>query len=292
MWKTAATIISALVVLGGLLLRLPWTALDWTGRVLTMLDSPQTFARFVDWISAHPIIAVDFGPWILMTAGLGSLVITHRSYFSRLTTKLRQIKPQPLEQSEAGKAATPLLETPVVEAKPKPASFRELFDNDFKHLKITKEIPVGSLKGATDYTIPIHLMLDYTAGAKFLVVFLKRNTNGFASGMLVLNEMDYILETMDDISIQTRIPGDTSESLSKNYIFSNVVYFYMEYDLSLESQANLEKAFKERGMSTQFRGHAYHILHWHDSDIVKAISSKDTAGSAAAAPDQMPSKRR
>lgn len=67
MWRVLGTAVCAAVTLIGLVLKIPWTVLDWTGRALTARD----MNGLIDSIAAHPRIVVDYGPYVLW---LGSAV--------------------------------------------------------------------------------------------------------------------------------------------------------------------------------------------------------------------------
>jgi hypothetical protein len=88
MRKLVGTIVSVVVVLGGVVLRLPWLALDVAGRVLTMFDAPGKTDQLINWLAAHPWLAWDIGPWVLMTAGLLSLMVIHAPVVFRGATWL------------------------------------------------------------------------------------------------------------------------------------------------------------------------------------------------------------
>ena len=88
MRKTLGSVISAIVILGGIILQGPWHALDVVGRILTMLDMPETFNHLIDWLAAHPMLAVDIGPWILIGGGIASLIAIHAQSLRPLTMRV------------------------------------------------------------------------------------------------------------------------------------------------------------------------------------------------------------
>jgi hypothetical protein len=59
------------------LLSLHWRALDYIGRLLTWLDLGNVYDRLLDWIETHPKLAHDFGPGVLIAAGIVSLCLIH-----------------------------------------------------------------------------------------------------------------------------------------------------------------------------------------------------------------------
>jgi hypothetical protein len=80
MHKLLASIVSAIVVLFGmlaLLLGASNTILDVLGRGMTALSLTDQYNDLIDWIAAHPGLAVDMGPWLLIVAGIGSLCLIH-----------------------------------------------------------------------------------------------------------------------------------------------------------------------------------------------------------------------
>lgn len=60
-----------------------------------MLDAPRTFDNIITWISAHPQMGWDIGPWVLMSTGLISIAAIHWS-------SLRQIFGAVSHQSDGG----------------------------------------------------------------------------------------------------------------------------------------------------------------------------------------------
>jgi hypothetical protein len=73
--------VATLVAGIGLLWEFGKTFLDWVGRLLAMRDLNEGFDHirhtFEAWISHHPAIGEQIGPWVLMMAGLGSLAVVH-----------------------------------------------------------------------------------------------------------------------------------------------------------------------------------------------------------------------
>ncbi|MDR3534142.1 MAG: hypothetical protein P4L90_26705 [Rhodopila sp.] len=49
-----------------------------------MFDLGETYDHLLTWIATHPRLAVDFGPWILVAFGIGSLCLTHWSSISHM----------------------------------------------------------------------------------------------------------------------------------------------------------------------------------------------------------------
>jgi hypothetical protein len=96
MWKILRTAVSLLAGLGGFLLLLPWRALDWIGRIMTAFDAQEGFNHLIDWLAAHPRLAFDFGPWLLILVSLISLSAIHGLFLWRL---IRQRKVAEVEQS-------------------------------------------------------------------------------------------------------------------------------------------------------------------------------------------------
>jgi hypothetical protein len=76
---------------------------------MTMLDSPDRFVHFIDWLAAHPSLALDLGPWILITASILSLVGIHAPSFRRICAKLRQ----PADKKENIGRAVPSSQTAI-----------------------------------------------------------------------------------------------------------------------------------------------------------------------------------
>jgi len=77
MRRSIATPVAVVVIVLGLLLRGQWFALTVIGNVMTGVGLPEAFDQLVDWLAGHPRLAFDIGPWVLICAGVGSLVLTH-----------------------------------------------------------------------------------------------------------------------------------------------------------------------------------------------------------------------
>jgi len=151
------------------------------------------------------------------------------------------------------------------EAAP-PPSFRHIFDKDLPSSggSIEQDLSVNDKKYNKEYVLPVRIIWEARARTKFLAVFVPRDTDGVRVCISLLNNLQKVFALFDNIDVLNRIPGDTSPSLIKDAIFSNIVYFYMENDMSLSEQADIERAFNEAGIKTQFFGHAYYILRRDD----------------------------
>lgn len=90
--KALGSFVSVIVLLAGMLLAMPWRALDWVGRVMAGLDSPTIFDHLIDWLAANPRLAFDFGPWILVVASLSSLAVIHGSTIRRLLNRTSAVR--------------------------------------------------------------------------------------------------------------------------------------------------------------------------------------------------------
>jgi len=74
MLKWASTIVSALVLLGGLIWGYPFKALDWFATVLDVLALSALNEALINYFEKHPYFVDEMGPWVLMGVGVISLV--------------------------------------------------------------------------------------------------------------------------------------------------------------------------------------------------------------------------
>jgi hypothetical protein len=161
------------------------------------------------------------------------------------------------------------IETAAAPAKVEPTrhpTFRHIFDKDFPSSggSIGQDLSVNDKKYNNKYVLPVRIIWEAKARTKFLAVFVPRDTDSVRVCISLLNNLQKVFAIFDNIEVSERIPGGTSSSLMKDAIFSNIVYFYMENDMSLSEQAEIERAYNEAGIKTQFFGYAYYILRRDD----------------------------
>ncbi len=160
----------------------------------------------------------------------------------------------------------------------RPPSFRHIFDKDLPSSGGSFALDIDAKRSDNGETvvIPIRFIYDAYAQTKFLAVFVKRDYPDKNTYVFIAANLANILDKSKIVQIGIRIPGNTSESLSDNYIFSNVIYFYAEEDMSLADQSYVESIFKKIGVRIQIRGQAYYTLHWNDAVFqeTKSVSAK------------------
>lgn len=167
-----------------------------------------------------------------------------------------------------------------------PPTFRQVFDADLSTSggSFGTELVIVKPGGLKQYSIPVRVLWDDNAQTKFLAVFVPINTEGIAVYTWVLHDLKKILTILNTVVASSRTPGDTAEVSSSNFMFTNVIYFYMEDDLNLTEQSELEKAFLDRGIRVQFRGHAYYSLRAQDAAFVANLKASIKAQRSAPLP--------
>lgn len=90
MRKIIGTGLSGCAIALAAVMHWPWFALDVVGRISTMMDSPDTFERVIDWLAAHPRLASEIAPWILFVIAATSLFVIHSA---PLITVMKRIRP-------------------------------------------------------------------------------------------------------------------------------------------------------------------------------------------------------
>jgi len=123
MRKAIATVLSLIVFPAGVMLEWSWAALDVLGRIMTGLDLSGTFDRFIDWLAAHPWVAVDIGPWLLIVAGLASIALIHRSLFGRIIVRVSRHPPSWATKNNADSKPTASM-VQIVAGQSSPANRR------------------------------------------------------------------------------------------------------------------------------------------------------------------------
>ena len=148
-----------------------------------------------------------------------------------------------------------------------PPPFRHIFDLDLSGSggSIGFDIEGKRTDNGEEIVVPVRFIYDSDAQTKFLVVFVKREYTGRMIYDFVGANLNAIMQRSNVIHLTTTTPGDTASASSLNYIFTNVIFFYAEEDMSLADQAAVEGSFKKIGVKIQIRGHAYYTLHWNDA---------------------------
>lgn len=77
MGKWVNTAAAVLVAVIGVVWKYPVQALDWIGRAFDVLELSALNNKLVDFLQAHPDLANDIGPLVLIWGGIGSLALTH-----------------------------------------------------------------------------------------------------------------------------------------------------------------------------------------------------------------------
>ena len=148
----------------------------------------------------------------------------------------------------------------------RPPSFRKIFDLDLKSSggSVGFDLDGQRVDNGLAVKVPVRFIYDTYAQTKFLAVFVKREYPGRQIYDFVGSNLAAILKS-NVVHMTTMVPGNTAQSSSANYIFTNVIYFYAEDDMPLADQAAVERAFRKIGVKIQILGQAYYTLHWNDA---------------------------
>ena len=136
--------------------------------------------------------------------------------------------------------------------------------------------PMGfEVHGCTDYEKPdlkeriyYKVVGDVTANSKFLAFYIptSRHTLEIIKS-LATERLDWINQIENTIHFNNQVQGNTSPVLSKNMVFSNVIYIYHEDVLDAVQIGEMTRMFKDNGLVLQLRGTSYLLGAW---DAIKA----------------------
>jgi hypothetical protein len=274
MWKLIQTVVGLLVTLAGALSLRHWRALDVIGRLLTMADLGTTYDRLLDWIAAHPHLAVDWGPWILIAVGVGSIFLTHISSLQRIYCGLRG--------NAKGHDPAPLVKHSTVLGR-KPLTLREIFDSDFEGLARIFTMQSISIPGLLVYCFPVTEYLDIYTNSYFISVYVSRSQDIVTISDIIVHGLENIVANLGQIEFEVTISGDTKKFSNSTMRFSGQIYLYIEQYLSLSEMANIEKLYEAAGMHVHILSSAYLVLHQNEFDRVPH-SAEDAGGMGAQLP--------
>jgi hypothetical protein len=181
----------------------------------------------------------------------------------RLVPGLAPNKPEPSMAHEKSKSE---------ENRHRPATFKQLFENGWPNL--TAYYNVSTLKLSTgmvqaEIKLPWRLNGDFGARSRFLEFFLDNNVfpeEALAACVFISKNYQQFIDVADsNIDIAGQLPEDSSVTHFKDMVFSGRIFiYYQNPDLSLQQKSALESLYKQSGLSLQFRGEDYALLHRTD----------------------------
>jgi hypothetical protein len=276
MWKALRSVGSVVITLVGVIFVLPWRAMDVLGRLLTLLDLPNTFASLISWAAVHPYIALDIGPWILIAGGICSLGLIHwQSLYSIWTMVTPRAKQSPA--SLVSSSATPIATQKDLSRRP--LTLRQIFDTDFEpsygkffsnaEIALPHEDRGGRSSDTKKIVIGYQVMYDFAANSKFLSLYVPDSESSFEIVMTLPYTYQKLFDLADAVHVYAPDSGQSQPTSSRTMKFSHRLYIYMETDFTLQQMASLEEEFGRVGISVQFRGHAYWQLHMMEERVMR-----------------------
>jgi hypothetical protein len=162
-----------------------------------------------------------------------------------------------------------LLKAPV-RYYPLPLTMRILYDTDFPYATMSIGIVVRpTTHSEASYTIPVREILNFDDRSKFLSFFVPFQSDSEEAyqliGAIALTGYEAAIDQINStVAAGTSRPGGTGQTWSKDLINTDQVYVYYENDLSLSQLDQLEQVFRQQGLSPEFLGHTYLVLHWNE----------------------------
>ena len=180
-------------------------------------------------------------------------------------------------------ASAPVSSTPVA-ASPvyykTPLTLKQIFATDFpNNMTVGSESMLTYQPDNTVVHVSYLIILDFIARSRFIAYYLPRTPHAFEFCERLGRGSQETLDFSDQRQgITARAPGESSKTEMNDLQFSKRVYVYTEEDLTLREEANCEQIFLENGVSVEFRGQAWHTLHWQDK---RAMTSAEAAAEHA-----------
>lgn len=235
------------------------------GTALAAMAAPLLFPNAPSWVW-HWMFWSGIALMVLMVADGAFLLIFGRALhfgpsalanFALAALAIAVIWQTMPERNGIGRETRPAALQPVGP----PPSFRQVFDKDFPNYGgFGLNLPLKDTNTGADYSLPARLLLDFNAGTKFLAVFISRGERAFIYAISIADNIDGIINYFNTVQMDLRRPGDTTPMKSASLAFSRMVYLYMEEDLPLASQAQIERHFQQKSLTVSLRGHAYYAL--------------------------------
>jgi hypothetical protein len=191
----------------------------------------------------------------------------------RLVPGLAANKPEPAIAHEE-----PTNKPKSEENRHRPATFKQLFENGWPNLTAYYSVSILKLSTGTvhaEIKLPWHLNGDFGARSRFLEFFLDDNVfpeEAFAACVFISKNYQQFIDAADSsIDIAGQLPEDSSVTHFKDMIFSGRIFiYYRNPELSLQQKSALESLYKQSGLSLQFRGEDYALLHRTDHPQLRA----------------------
>lgn len=152
----------------------------------------------------------------------------------------------------------------------KPITFRQLFDRDFAGLgSFGREINIRDGCHMHGINVPVRLLIDNVGRTTSLAVFIENTKNNDDVLKAFLKDSTKLLGMMSENGMRINIPGDTATYDSKEFKFSNVIYFYTKEDVPDQIRAVSELQYLQKGITIIFRGYSYYVINWHRPIVSK-----------------------
>jgi hypothetical protein len=141
-----------------------------------------------------------------------------------------------------------------------PPTFQQIFESDFPHV----------LKGKTEYTftnktdgavrkIIEQVYYDFEGKSEFFGFFLPTSPDSYDIAHHLVDNYDVVIgELKSKVQVRGGMTGDSSTTKDADLMFSGRIYIYHQDEWGLAQKAELERLFKEKGVSVQLRGPDYY----------------------------------
>jgi hypothetical protein len=164
--------------------------------------------------------------------------------------------------------------SPTPSYYPLPLTLRNLFDTDTEDVHSVSITNDFTLHNRINGHASIRLFEDLNEKVEFFSVFIPRSPDAFDLCIVIAYRYKSLLNELHQrFRFGTIIPGETTETWSRDLTLSGRVYIYLDDDLSLQQLATLEKLYNQNGLSQEFRSRAFLALHWMEKrEILKTYT--------------------
>jgi hypothetical protein len=143
-----------------------------------------------------------------------------------------------------------------------PRPLRELFDEDFSDtLKLSNVLQIKDDLG-TLHAVNWQVCYNFQANSYFVAFFVPRSDKAATLTIALAEAVPRVIEESKKIEVGSKKLGDRSYISSPQMLFSGLAYVYHESDFTFQQLADIEEAFRQRGMSLQPRGSDYAAAAW------------------------------
>jgi hypothetical protein len=129
------------------------------------------------------------------------------------------------------------------------------FKGDFAKtsMRVLTNIDFNQVDGDRTTHAKQELVIDFESNTEFLAFFIPYGDLSYSICVNIANNYKTMLAESRKLAITRQTGGELAVFDSKSLVFTNVIYLYVEKSLTLEQLGALQKLYRERGLSVQFK---------------------------------------